>query len=171
MLRISTILFLLLISSVCIAQNESINLSGKWKVNLEPKNELITKNSKKCKTTGIIHLPGSLAENGFGYKTTGSDFGILTPEYRYIGKAWYKRFIEIPQNWKNKQVEIFLERVLWESRVFIDGEEHTQQDALGTPHIHKLGKMTPGKHEGKVVTVPYSVPIIFEEGKIKISWL
>jgi len=31
--------------------------------------------------------------------------------------------------------------------------------------------MTPGKHKEKVVIVPYSVPIIFEEGKIKISWL
>ena len=37
--------------------------------------------------------------------------------------------------------------------------------------LKALPKMTPGKHEGKVVTVPYSVPIIFEEGKIKISWL
>ncbi len=92
-------------------------------------------------------MPGSLTEAGFGIKTVGSDYGILTPEYKYVGKAWYKKQIVIPQNWKNKQIEILLERVLWESRVFIDGVELSKQDALGTPHIHELGEITPGNHK------------------------
>ena len=91
-------------------------------------------------------MPGSLAQRGYGYKTEGSDFGILTPEYKYIGKAWYTRTIDIPKDRKNKNVELFLERVLWASRVFIDGKETDRQDALGTPHVHDLGKLTPGQH-------------------------
>ncbi len=129
------------------AQQNTINIAGEWQVSLNPKNELLQKYPERSTLKGTIKFPGSLAENGFGYKTSGSDFGILTPEYKYIGKAWYTKEIEIPKNWANKSIEIFLERVLWESRVFIDGEERSKQDALGTPHIHKLGKLLPGKHE------------------------
>lgn len=129
------------------AQNNTIDISGEWEVLLDSENELVKKHPGKCTLKGFINLPGSLAENGFGYKTSGSDFGILTPEYKYIGKAWYTKTIQIPQSWGNKKILIFLERVLWESRIFIDGNELTKQDALGTPHIHKLGNISPGTHK------------------------
>ncbi len=145
--RIIINLFLILsIPAHLFAQN-TIDLSGKWEVKLEADNEKGVQLYEQSKTSGQIYLPGSLAENGFGLKTVGSDFGILTPEYKYIGKAWYKKQIEIPKAWKHKKIEILLERVLWESRIFIDGVELSKQDALGTPHIHKLGGVAPGKHE------------------------
>ena len=128
-----------------------IGLSGEWYVKMDQNNELIRKYSESSLIEGSIELPASLAERGYGYKTTGSDFGILTPEFKYIGKAWYSRDIEIPKNWKNKDAELFLERVLWESHVLIDGKELSQQDALGTPHIHKLGKLSPGKHKLTII--------------------
>lgn len=128
------------------SQNNRMSLSGKWKVKLDADSEWVRNNNPPGKITGAITLPGSLAENGFGYKTTGSDFGILTPEYRYVGKAWYTREIHIPGSWKNKEVQVFLERVLWESRVFIDNREISWQDGLGTPHVHHLGKLAPGPH-------------------------
>ncbi len=145
--RIACLIISLFITISVFAQINSINLSGEWDVTLDLKNELVEKYPNDCNTKGKIELPGSLAENGFGWKTSGSDFGILTPEYKYIGKAWYNKQIEIPENWNDKQIEIFLERVLWESRIFIDGVELSKQDALGTPHIHNLGKLTPGNHE------------------------
>ena len=131
---IGVLIFLLGFSVISFSQN-IIDLSGKWTVLLD-----------QDKAGKIISLPGSLAEAGYGQKTTGSDFGILTPTYKYIGKAWYQREINIPKSWKNKSIEIFLERVLWESRVFIDGKEVSVQDALGTPHLHMIGKLNPGKH-------------------------
>ena len=134
----------------CQKETNTIPLQGKWEVELRPDNNFFDDETSAI-TKGKIKLPGSLAENGFGIKTSGSDFGILTPEYKYIGKAWYKRQIEIPENWKNRQIEVFLERVLWESRIFIDGEELSVQDALGTPHIHKLGKIAPGKHDLTII--------------------
>ncbi len=124
-----------------------IDLSGHWQVRLDPHNELLQKHPDRCKTEGAIELPASLAEKGYGFKTEGSDFGVLTPAYKYVGKAWYTREIEIPRSWKNKSVEILLERVLWESRVLMDGKELSRQDALGTPHVHQLGKLAPGRHQ------------------------
>src|SRR5690606_29680756 len=118
----------------------------KWNVQLDKNNELVQRHPEQCILEGSIDLPASLAEKGYGFKTTGSDFGILTPAYKYVGKASYSREIEIPKNWKNKEVEIFLERVLWESRIFIDGKELSRADALGTPHVHRVGKLNPGKH-------------------------
>uniref|UniRef100_UPI0032172B42 glycoside hydrolase family 2 TIM barrel-domain containing protein n=1 Tax=uncultured Draconibacterium sp. TaxID=1573823 RepID=UPI0032172B42 len=145
--KIALSIFLLVLSVTLAFSQNTINLSGKWKVNLDKQNELVVNYPDETTTSGTIILPGSLAEKGFGYKTSGSDFGILTPEYKYIGKAWYKKQIEIPKNWAGKDIEILLERVLWESRILIDGEELSKQDALGAPHIHKLGKISPGMHE------------------------
>ncbi|MCK5705222.1 MAG: hypothetical protein KAI29_28925, partial [Cyclobacteriaceae bacterium] len=137
---------IVLTSSFSYAKN-CITLAGEWHVRLDSENELVLKYPDRCKTEGTIKLPGSLAENGFGFKTEGSDFGILTPAYKYIGKAWYSREIEIPKSWKGKDIEIFLERILWQSIVFIDGAEVSKQDGLGTPHFHSLGKLSLGRHE------------------------
>ena len=143
--RFLTFVILMFVTPFLYGQ-KSIDLAGEWKVKLDQNNELILKYPQHCKTNGTIKLPASLAERGYGFKTIGSDFGILTPEFKYIGKAWYSREIEIPKSWKNKNIELFLERVLWESRVLIDGQELSRQDALGTPHIHDIGKLTNGKH-------------------------
>ncbi|WP_372934925.1 sugar-binding domain-containing protein, partial [Mariniphaga sediminis] len=137
---------LVLFSAQIVQAQHVIDLSGKWKVQLDENNELVKKHPEQCTLEGSIDLPASLAEKGYGFKTTGSDFGILTPEYKYIGKASYSRIIEIPENWANKEIEIFLERVLWESRIFIEGKELSKKDALGTPHVHRVGELRPGKH-------------------------
>lgn len=136
-----------LFSFLGFCQNNIISLNGEWEVRLDPESESLKNCQAEIKTSGKIDLPGSLAEYGFGCKTTGSDFGILTPEFKYIGKALYTREIKIPEKWKNKEVVVMLERVLWESRIFIDGIALSRQDALGTPHLHKLGKIAPGKHK------------------------
>jgi hypothetical protein len=139
--------FLIFLSSSLAKGQSTIDISGTWQVRLDQENELVLKHPDQCKVKGSIQLPASLAEKGYGFKTQGSDFGILTPAYKYVGKAWYSREIEIPKQWKNKSIEILLERVLWESRIFINGKELSRQDALGTPHVHQLGKLEPGTHQ------------------------
>ena len=127
------------------------NLSGEWQVKLDYDVNITNIKNVQYKDRGIINLPGSLAEYGYGLRTSGSDFGVLTPEYKYIGKASYRRELLIPDRWAGKDLEIFLERVLWESIVFVDGIELSRQDALGTPHIHNVGKLKPGPHELVIV--------------------
>lgn len=122
-------------------QQRTIDLSGEWQVTL---NTEVTSDFEKVK--GSIQLPSSLAEQGYGIKTEGSDSGVLTPKYKYIGVATYSKTIIIPKAWNNKEVELFLERVLWSSTVAIDGTTISMQDALGTPHIHNLGRLSSGKH-------------------------
>jgi len=137
-MKLIQFLIVLLVSLVTSGYSQNIQkIDGDWKVLLL---------SKPYEGDHDIKLPGSLAEAKLGFKTEGSDFGVLTPEYRYIGVAKYHREINIPKEWKDKEITVFLERVLWESRVFIDNKEYTMQDGLGTAHIHKLGKLPVGKH-------------------------
>ncbi len=130
-----------------MGKGQVIDLAGKWEVRLDTSNSLVKNHVPRSYLSGFIQLPGSLAERGFGVKSEGSDYGILTPEYKYIGKAWYSRKITIPAEWRTKDVVIFLERVLWESRVYIDGMELSCQDALGTPHYHHVGQLDPGEYK------------------------
>lgn len=145
------IIFCLGLLHLGIAQEDnSINLSGEWSVSLEhysgDEGSLEDIKNKQ----GRINLPGTLAEHGFGIETTGASKGVLTPTHKFIGTASYKKSIHIPKEWKNKKILLFLERVLWQSQVYIDGTPVSTQNALGTPHIHDLGKLPIGPHELEV---------------------
>lgn len=132
------------------AQEAVLDLSGSWSVTLETTG-WTPEQREANRSGGAILLPGSLAENGYGLKTEGSDYGILTPEFRFVGKAVYEREINIPKSWKTKELTIYLERVLWRSTVYVDGRRlGSQEDGLGSAHIHKIGRLAPGLHHLKI---------------------
>ena len=135
----TTILALLfqLVLSMVVAQTK-IDLSGKWNIELSSGQK------------GLINLPGTTDEAKLGTQTVGSDFGILTRAYKFIGKAWYEREFEIPADWDGMQVELTLERVLWESTVFIDGKKVGNFDALNSKHVYNLGELAVGKHQLRI---------------------
>ncbi|OHB73910.1 MAG: hypothetical protein A2Z25_09990 [Planctomycetes bacterium RBG_16_55_9] len=142
------------------------------------------------KLTKSIRLPGSTAENGYGddisvdtkwtgaiidqswfteakyekYRQAGSikiPFW-LTPLKHYVGPAWYQRQVEIPQDWRDKQIVLFLERCHWETKVWVDGVAAGMQDSLCTPQRHDLSDlMTPGQH---VLTVRVDNSIKYDVG-------
>lgn len=126
--------------------HQVISLAGTWNFQLDSTNRGIKEQWYNHKLSETIQLPGTTDEAGYGLKTSGSDYGGLTREFKYNGPAWYQKEIIIPEKWKEKDVTLFLERVIWESHVFIDGREMDIQDALNTPHIHHIGKLLPGKH-------------------------
>lgn len=128
--HILCVIFMSMAATILQAQ-ESISLSGTW-------------NFQNDKT---ITLPGTTDQAHYGEKTTGSDFGILTRAYKFIGTALYERDITIPEKWSDKRIYLDLERVLWESRVSIDGKEISCKDALNSVHRHDLGYLTPGNHK------------------------
>lgn len=143
------------------AQN-SISLAGEWSVKLDPLNLGQTNNWAQDTYINTINLPGSLSDGGYGTLSEAKE-NRLTPEYNYVGRAWYQRKIIIPQNWKNKHVFLFLERVLWESVVYIDGIEFDTLDALATPHLHELGILTPGEH---ILAIQVNNEEIYAIGKL-----
>lgn len=145
--KLISIALLLLSLDVPTQAQQVESLSGTWQFRLDPEDKGLKENWQSTAFSDRIALPGTTDEAGYGEKTSGSDFGILTRAYKYYGPAWYSKEIEIPSEWNGKYIRMELERVLWESRVFLDGKEISVQDALSTPHWHDLGYLTPGKHQ------------------------
>ena len=121
-------------SITVVAAQNYIDLSGEWNIRLADGH------------TSTINLPGTTDEAKLGEKSVGSDFGILTRAYKYIGKAWYERTIDIPESWADSNIELMLERVLWESTIYVDGRLVGKYDALNSAHIYNLGQLSEGKH-------------------------
>ncbi|MFN8441840.1 MAG: glycoside hydrolase [Caldilineaceae bacterium] len=151
------------------------DLAGQWNLRLDAENCGITEQWFNQSFSETIDLPGSLQTQGFGNEVTLETEWVgnivdrslfedpryepyrqpgnikypcwLTPDKRYIGAAWYQREINIPENWAGKRITVTLERVHWESRVWLDGNEIGRNQSLSTPHVYDLGKgVTPGKH-------------------------
>lgn len=131
-----------------------ISLAGKWNVKLDSLDEGVSQQWFNQKFGTAIQLPGTLDDAGIGAKTNLTDGKIekevllkLTRKHSYIGATWYTKDIVIPQNWKNKQVYLYLERVIWNTQVWIDGKEAGTAESLSVPHRFDLSTLlTPGRH-------------------------
>lgn len=130
-----------------VCAQEKLSLDGIWKFSLDEKDIGLKERWFEKDLTQVIHLPGTTDEAKYGTRTTGSDFGILTREYKYYGSAWYQRDIIVPADWKGKQLFLNLERVIWQSTLFLDGQKLSILDALNASHVHPLGILKPGKHK------------------------
>ncbi len=164
----------LLITSLAAAfavhADEPLSLAGEWRFALDPGDHGLRDSPQNWKFPDTIQLPGILTAQGFGDKPTietewtgkgweprhlfrewqsDENFKMpffLTPPRHYLGPAWYQRELDIPEAWEGKRVRLFLERVHWESIVWIDGERVGRGDSLGTPHLFDLGPLEPGPH-------------------------
>ncbi len=125
-----------------------ISLAGTWRFRLDPNKVGIDQQWYATRLPQEIKLPGTTDEAKLGLPNTAKP--TLDDLYRtnvYTGPAWYQRDIEIPAGWQGKRVELSLERVHWETRVWLDGREIGMQDSLIAPQVHDLGMgIAPGKH-------------------------
>ena len=143
--------FLILPSTNCI---NKIDLSGNWNFALDSTDIGINNKWHSIQLNHTIKLPGTTDEAGYGIpnvletRLEKPQVLRLTRKNSYIGAAWYNRQILIPSDWKNKQIILKLERVIWETRVWVDGIEATgKQESLSTPHYFNLSELlSPGNH-------------------------
>ncbi len=148
MKRLTPFIIAVMLTLICLSVNgqrgalatEQIkSLSGEWQFRVDSVKELAK-----------IKLPGSCEEQGFGAKSTVKDPHRLTREFRYVGKAWYQKTIEVPKEWQGKRLELFLERCLWETAVWLDDKPYGMRNSLSTPHLYDFGIVSPGEHTIKV---------------------
>lgn len=128
----------ILLAITALNAQSHIDLSGKWQLRLT-----------ESDTPVAAQLPGTTDQAQVGIKTSGSDFGILTRRYKHYGTALWERTVTIPESWAGKTLALDLERVMWESRLKVDGREvnsSERQDALSTPHRHLIAPLSPGEH-------------------------
>ena len=63
---------------------------------------------------------------------------FLTPERHYVGNAWYRRFVYVPEKWKGDSIWLYLERPHIETTVYVNGVEAGHQMSLSTPHRYNI---------------------------------
>ena len=174
--------FFILHFSICLCASvslsaETIDLSGKWDLRLDPQNCGVASNYWTKPFDDTIRLPGTISQARKGNPpslkpalpncppenlnpqkglTFGRDQSVLTnsplarlfQRFAYIGPAWYRREVQIPKSWTNEDVELVLERVIWESRVWVNGQFMGARNSLTTPHRYEIGAaLKPGHNE------------------------
>ena len=131
-----------------------INLAGRWQVRIDSADLCIRESWGQKQFSQSIQLPGTTDEAGLGFPNVLKPILVkpqvlfLTRKHKFIGPVWYARELNIPASWKNKTTIIKLERVLWETQLWVDGKEFPiKQESLVSPHYFDVtGLLKPGKH-------------------------
>ncbi|MBB5438841.1 hypothetical protein HDC92_002522 [Pedobacter sp. AK017] len=150
---------MLCISCLCFSAGSAtarqhIPLEGTWQVKLDSANVGVQEKWYHQQFSQRIQLPGTLDDAGLGRSNNLSADKLvkdvlinLIRKHTYIGVAWYAREILIPKDWKDKDISLYLERVIWNTRVWIDGQEAGVQESLSVPHRFDLSALAkPGRH-------------------------
>lgn len=153
-LNIVTILLLIFSLVACNKSDlKQIDLSGEWNFALDSADIGVSKKWFEKKLDGSIYLPGTLDDAGIGApnelspKLERPQILRLTRKHSYRGPAWYQKKVVIPEGWKDKHIDLKLGRVIWDSRVWIDGQSVGLQESLVTPHYYDLSDiLSPGEH-------------------------
>ena len=141
------------VMKVEISAQDAISLAGSWHL------------SSRFDASSV-NLPGSLLTNGIGddisvdtrwtgslydssyyhnpfmarYRQTGQmKFPFfLTPRKHFVGEVTYSRTVNVPRDWKDRRVTLFLERPHIETTVIVNGHEVGHQMSLSVPHQYDV---------------------------------
>ena len=167
MIKNMLLIYLLIsISSLLSAQDKLIDLSGDWQFEIDRQNNGEQEKWYNRKLSDQITLPGSMAEQLKGDRPnvhtqwtaslydssfffnpamakyrTDENFKVpffLTPQRYYVGAAWYKKEVDIPENWKDDRAVLFFERPHTETTVWINGREVGMQNSLSVGHCYDV---------------------------------
>ena len=151
---LSICITLMLLTS-CQKPSSEISLAGKWQFAMDSTDVGITEKWFERSFADKIQLPGTTDEAGYGIPNTlppsveKPQILHLTRKNSYVGPAWYSREVSIPSDWEGKSIELKLERVIWQTSVWVDDNPvQGSCESLISPHRFDLtGYLTPGKHK------------------------
>lgn len=140
--KISIILIFLLagLTITNAAQRDTISLQGDWDYRLIGAPASIP-------GEGVISLPSTLDESHKSvFNPEGENTSQLRREFSFTGKATYSKKLEIPREWKGKNIDLFLERTR-PSVILIDGDTVGYSSNISSPQIFNLSNfLSPGSH-------------------------
>lgn len=157
MKQFSQLLFVLCVVTLlsgCGKDTSVISLAGQWEFALDSTDVGVSEQWYEHSLEHSIQLPGTTDMAGYGVpcdlepSISKPQILHLTRKNRYVGPAWYAREVVIPSEWNGKNIELKLERVIWQTRVWVDGKEVGEaQESLVAPHCYNLTDYLPaGKH-------------------------
>ncbi|MEO0532082.1 MAG: sugar-binding domain-containing protein, partial [Planctomycetota bacterium] len=134
-----------------------MSLAGKWSLAMEGEGAATSESPVGVRFDDTIRLPGTTAGQGKGAaedfvpRMDKESMSRLRERHPFVGVAWYQREVTVPQDWQGKSIRLSLERVLWESCVWVDGVPvGERRDSLSVPHRFDL---TDHLHPGKTNTL------------------
>ncbi|WP_075559757.1 sugar-binding domain-containing protein [Parabacteroides timonensis] len=141
--------------SACRETSPVISLAGEWQFAMDSTDVGVSEKWFARSFDDKIQLPGTTDEAGYGVPNAllpsigKPQILHLTRKNSYVGPAWYSREVTIPSDWKDKSIELKLERVIWQTRVWVDGNPVSGScESLISPHVFDLTEyLTPGKHK------------------------
>lgn len=153
MVRFLASIFLLSAILSCTRPDNEISLAGRWDLCLDSTGNPDVTDPGLLDFSMSVNLPSTLDSAGIGNPVVSEPILNrqtmlhLSRKVSYVGPAYYRREVNIPQSWEGKHITLQLERVIWESVVWIDGKKAGHHFSLSTPHEYDLsGFLTSGKH-------------------------
>ena len=137
---------LVICSTSAFAGDNMVNLAGQWRFALDANNAGVKEKWFEKTLDDTLQLPGTTDENRKGILNNARETSRLTRVYTFAGSAWYQQDINIPAEWSDKRITLFLERTK-NSRLWVDGNGLGSQNSLVAPHIYPLGPLSPGRHQ------------------------
>jgi beta-galactosidase len=156
------------------AGQDVLDLTGRWRFGLDQADAGVDGQWPRKALADQIQLPGALQSQGYGDEISTNTPWVLSlydrlwylredyrnytqaghvrvpficqPPRHYLGAAWYQRDIEIPADWRDRRIVLFLERPHWQSTVWLDELRIGSCNSLVAPHVYGLGVVAPGKH-------------------------
>ncbi|MBB4034311.1 hypothetical protein GGR21_000196 [Dysgonomonas hofstadii] len=128
-------------------ERSRIDLQGEWSFQLDSLNKGLEENWQITDFTESVTLPCTTDTNKKGVLNTKTDETThLSRIYSYVGKAWYKRQVDIPQLWDGKNISLTLERTK-PTMVWVDGKPVGTNDNISTSQIYDLTSfLSTGSH-------------------------
>lgn len=128
----------------CSKAQNVLDLCGQWEVSLDSMTSF-----QPIKLPGTTDLAKLGTPNGLIPEMKKPQLLHLTRQHSFIGAAWYRRSITIFKEMANKPLTIKLERVMWQSQLWIDGIKHpVAEESLTTPHEYFIPQgLKAGEHK------------------------
>jgi hypothetical protein len=122
-----------------------INLHGNWRYYIDYNNNGLKEEIyKQVFSKNTFVMPGTTNQNRIGTKLDESTLDAkekvkcLREHYNFTGIMWYQKEIIVDELLLFEDTLLFLERVMFESQVFINGEFVGRNSSLSTPHRYHI---------------------------------
>jgi hypothetical protein len=124
----------------------TMDLSGSWQFAIDSGKAGISEKWFSKDLPDSIQLPGTMDLNRKGFRNEDTTTMHLNRVYVYEGTAWYRKSIQIPEDWQDKNIQLIMERTK-PSKVWIDEKYAGESFLMESEQVFDLSSfLTPGEH-------------------------
>ena len=122
---------------------DQLSLAGEWNFRLDPAGQGILKTWFELELDGKAFLPGTTTSSHLGPASAEGEYGLSSQDRAQSGPVWFQRSFVLPRHWHHRRVFLFLERVRWESQVWVSPAQGPacyagRQASQAAPHQYDL---------------------------------